>query len=486
MRSPPIAPVESEEVHGVAWLSEYLREKMQRDPGLRSIAIRGEVSNHKVSGYGHLNFALSEGPAVLQCFAWEDDFRAFPEFKNGSKIVALGSISTYPQRSAYQLVVKRVRLEGVGEVQQLFDDRKKRLAAEGLFDPARKRPLPAFPFRVAVVSSKRSQGAHDFLTRLSQLRPHVQVAWCETSVQGANAPSEIVGALGRASQLDVDLIVLTRGGGSFEDLFTFSDESVVRAVASARHPVICAVGHTVDQQLADFAADLHAETPSAAAERVGPETRALRERLDERFRRARSAASRNRERLEERLGRALTRSKLDDPRLFLLPQQQRLETGVERLASGLSDVLRRRRERVATLNEALARYDPRLQLARRGEALRSCAARLDRARSERFAGEQRRLGDSGPRLERAMRDLILRSRQRLSLAAANLGGNDPEAILQKGYAIVTHEGRIVRDPGEVAIGASIDARVARGTLSARVESNKVDSKKDVDGNERIG
>jgi len=486
MKSPPIAPIASEEIRGVAWLSKYLRDKLRRDPGLRSIAIRGEVSNYKPGAYGYLNFALKEGPAVLQCYALEDDFRDFPDFKDGSKIVAFGSIDTYALRSAYQLVVTRVRLEGIGDVQQLFDERKKRLAAEGLFDPARKRPLPAFPFRVAVVSSKRSQGAHDFMTRLGQLRPHVRVEWCETSVQGTSAAAEIVGALGRASQLDVDLIVLTRGGGSFEDLFTFSDESVVRAVARARHPVICAVGHTVDQQLADFAADLHAETPSAAAERVGPETRALRERIEERFRRAHSSASRTRERLAERLERALTRSKLDDARLFFLPQRQRLETAIDELANALDDGVRRRRERVAALSEGLARFDPRLQLARRGEALRSCAARLDRARSERFAGEGRRLGDDGARLERAMRDLILRSRQRLSLAAANLGGNDPEAILQKGYAIVTHEGRIVRDPGEVAIGASIDARVARGTLSARVESNKVDSKKDVDGNERIG
>jgi exodeoxyribonuclease VII large subunit len=454
---PPNLP--SENVRGVAWLAAVLRDKLQSDPMLRSIAIRGEVTNFKASAYGNVNFALTEGTAVLQCFAWEERFLTFPEFKNGAKIVALGSISTYPQRSTYQLVVDSIRLEGVGDVHQLFEERKKRLTAEGLFGAERKRPLPAFPFRVALVSSKRSDGATDFVTRLRQLRPHVRVEWCETSVQGPNAPAEIVGALGRASQLDVDLIVLTRGGGSFEDLFAFSDENVVRAVARARHPVISAVGHTVNQQLADFAADLHAETPSAAAERVGSETRVLRERLDERVRRARSAAARNLERLESRLGRALTRSKLDDVTLFLLPQQQRLENAGERLDDGSSALLRTRREHLGRLGERLGRFDPRLALANRG----------------------RRLAETSARLERAARERLRKAELRLRTAAATLNGNDPEAILQKGYAIVTHAGRIVREPDEVPIGATIDARVARGTLSARVESKRQENS---DGNER--
>jgi len=450
-----------DDVRGVAWLSAFLRDKLQGDPMLRSIAIRGEVSNFKVSALGNLNFALTEGTALLQCFAWEDDFLTFPEFKNGAKIVALGSISTYVQRSVYQLVVEHVRLDGIGDVHQLFEERKKRLAAEGLFDAARKRPLPAFPFRVALVSSKRSEGATDFLTRLGELRPHVRVEWCETSVQGPSAPAEIVGAIGRASQLDVDLIVVTRGGGSFEDLFTFSDENVVRAIARARHPVISAVGHTVNQQLADFAADFHAETPSAAAERVGLETRALRERLEDRVRRARGAASRHHERLESRLGRALTRSKLDNATLFLLPQQQRLESAGERLDEAATNFLRSRREHVGRLGEGLGRFDPRLALANRA----------------------RRLGETAARLESATRERLRQVELRLRTVTATLNGNDPEAILQKGYAIVTLGGRIVREPDEVPIGATIDARVARGTLSARVESKQQGTN---DGNERSG
>jgi len=447
--NPSAAPT-GDEIRGVAWLSEYLRDKVQRDPLLRSIAIRGEVSNHKVSPRGHLNFDLSENGALLQCFAWESDFLTFPEFVNGAKVVAMGAISTYTPRSRYQMVVKRVRLEGLGDVHQLFEERKKRLTAEGLFDPARKRPLPLFPFRVAVVSSKRAEGGVDFVTRLRDRRPHVRVLWCETSVQGPNAPLEIAGAIGRASLLEADAIVVTRGGGSFEDLFAFSDERVVRAIAQARHPVLCAVGHTVNQQLADFAADVHAETPSAAAERIGPETRELRERIAERLRRAHAGSRRNVERFAERLARALTRSKLDDAKLFLLPQFQRLEDAGERLSDGAAAAVRVRRERLLSLGDRLGRFDPRVALANRG----------------------RRLGEGQARLERAVRERLAKAELRLRTATATLGGNDPEAILQKGYAIVTHDGRIVREPDDVPIGASIDARVAHGTLSARVEAKE--------------
>lgn len=445
-------------VRGVLWLANYLKDKLQSDPALRTISIRGEVSNFKVSARGHLNFDLSEEGALLRCFAWQDDFLMFPEFKNGTKIVASGAIATYALRSSYQLVVRKVRPEGAGDVHQQFEERRRRLAAEGAFDPARKRSLPKFPFRVALVSSRRAEGATDFVTRMHALRPHVSIVWCETSVQGPNAPNEIVGALGRASMLDVDLIVLARGGGSFEDLFAFSDENVVRAVVKARHPVLSAVGHTVNQQLSDFAADLHAETPSAAAERVGPETRALSERVDERMRRIGTTVRHGIERLSNGLARALTRSKLDDAKLFLLPQQQRIDSAAERLQDTVVARFRARAERLSTQAERLRRFDPTLRLAKRGESLRVAVVRLGRAIEGRFG----------------------RAGQRLALASVGLDGNNPEAILQKGYAIVTHLGRIVRDPTSVPVGGMVEARVAHGTLSAIVEATTVN------GNERSG
>jgi exodeoxyribonuclease VII large subunit len=467
-------------VYGVKWLGSYLRDKLQSDPNLRTIAIRGEITNFKISARGHANFSLSEDAAVLQCFAWEDDANGFPAIEAGSKVIATGSISTYEGRSSYQLVVRRLQLDGIGDAQRLFDERKKKLAAEGLFAPERKRPLPAVPFRVALVSSRRADGAIDFVTRLRRLRPHVRVVWCETSVQGPNAAHEIVGALGRASRLDVDLIVVTRGGGSFEDLFAFSDENVVRAIAAAKHPVLCAVGHTVNQQLADFAADAHAETPSAAAERVGPETAQLQEGLNASVRRARVALERKLERLAALLAAATTRSRLADARLVLLPARQRLDLAEEALAGALPRGLTVRRERLSKLAARLQAHAPGVRLERRGARLRELDLALERLSRQRLTDLARRLEERSRALAPAARAVRERAGHRLSLVTVKMAGNDPEAILKKGYAIVTHAGRILLDPRAVEPGAVIEARLARGRLSARVEPEISD------GNERIG
>jgi exodeoxyribonuclease VII large subunit len=279
--------------------------------------------------------------------------------------------------------------------------------------------------------------------------------------------------------LDVDAIVVTRGGGSFEDLFAFSDERVVRAIASAKHPVLAAIGHTVDQQLADFAADIHAETPSDAAARMGFETRVLRERLGEGERRARAIVAQRLDRLGAKLEASLTRSKLSDPRQFLVPAQQRLDALAEALESARRRDLEAKRERLAAALRRLSEQDPRVRLERRASRFRELATSLERLSRERFAGWRRDLERSRA-LEPAARGALESLRRRVELQRAKLDGNDPEAILQKGYAIVTHDGRAVLDPREAPPGSTIRARLARGTLSARVETGEPN------GNQRIG
>ncbi len=476
----PLAAKAPRDVYGVKWLTSYLLRRIEDDAKLRDISIRGEVSNFKRSGWGNVNFDLGEDGTLLRCYAGEQEAYGFPEFGNGAKVIASGYIGIYPPRGTYQLIVRAVRLEGIGDVHALFEKRKRKLAAEGLFDPARKRPLPRYPFRIALVSSRRAQGARDFVDGLRRSRPHVGIALCETSVQGPNAANEIAGALDRASQLDVDAIVIARGGGSFEDLFAFSDETVVRAVVRARHPVVSAVGHTVDQQLSDFAADVLADTPSFAVDKIGLETRVLREGLADRVKRARETVTRDVRRRKEQLLGVVARTRLADPSRFLSPARQHLDDLVESLERGTRESLRAKRDRLASLEERLRRHDPRLRLLQRGEALRLAQSRLERIGAERFESWRRVLGERQARLAPAARAVGERSGQRLELRRARLEGNNPEGILQKGYAIVSHEGRIVRDARDVPVGARIEARLARGTLEARVEAEKTD------GNERSG
>jgi exodeoxyribonuclease VII large subunit len=472
---------------GVKRLADYLKRKVEADTNLRDVAVRGEISNLRAQPNGNLNFALKEGDVVLGCFAWGSDAARFPTLANGLAVVAKGAVSTYAAKSTYQLVVRDVVLEGVGNVQALFEQRKQKLSAEGLFALERKRPWPRFPFRVALVSSRAANGAIDFVTILRERAPHVEIVWCETAVQGPNAPLEIVAALRRASQADVDAIVLTRGGGSFEDLFTFSDEGVVRAVAAARHPVLSAIGHTADQQLCDFAADRHVETPTAAAEALGFATRDLRARIVERTERAESGARLRLERLRGRLGNALVRSRLSDSRLFLTPPAQRLADLDSALLAAARLALRSRSDGLNELARRLTGRDPSRRLAERAQRLQAATLKLDAAMRGRTDAARRRTAEIVARLEPAAAAARVRLSQRLALASAHLNGKDPEAILQRGYAIVTYGNVIVRDAAGLPVGARIEARLARGTLSARVEDLPDPLLNlGIDGNERIG
>jgi exodeoxyribonuclease VII large subunit len=472
-------------VVGVKRLADYLKRKLEGDAALRNVSVRGEISNYSVPRSGHVNFDLKEGEAVIRCFAWSNDAANFPPLRSGLAIVATGGVSTYAAKSVYQLVVRSIVLEGIGDLHALFEERKKRLAAEGVFDPARKRALPAFPFRVALVSSRSSDGAIDFVTLLRERAPHVGVVWCESAVQGPNAPVEICGALRRASASDVDCIVLTRGGGSFEDLFAFSDEAVVRAVAKARHPVISAIGHTADQQLCDFAADVHVETPSAAADAIGLATSELRSRTRETLARGRRTVERGFERLEGQLHRALVRSKLVDPRSFFAPLAQRLDDLDARLDGAAAAVASSRVARLRALARRLEAHDPTRRLAEREVRLQRLVARLDAALVRTASVARQRALAGSERLDRAIEATLERRRRRLELARVRLDGNSPERLLQQGYAMVTYRDAIVRDPADVPDGALIEARVARGTLSARVEPRAAERNED-DGNEHIG
>jgi exodeoxyribonuclease VII large subunit len=458
------------QVVGVRRLSEYLKLKFERDANLAHVAVRGEVTNHGVMPRGHVSFELKEGDVSLAAFVWQSDAMNLPVLRNGLSIVAYGAIRTYPGRSRYQIYVTGVELAGIGDVHAQFEERKKRLTTEGLFAPERKRSLPAYPFSVALVSSRKSDGAIDFVSILRDRAPHVRVVWCETPVQGPAAAPDICRAIDRASRLDVDAIVVTRGGGSFEDLFVFSDEEVVRAIARAKHPVISAIGHTADQQLCDFVADRHFETPSAAAKGLGFDRDALLERLDESLARAERTIELAIERRHGRLASTLLRSKLGDTRLLFAPLAQRVSDAESAVDGAIARRFRALDIRVRDLGKRLDPFDPTRMLADRGRRLEAARGRLSAATRARFDLSDRRLAEIRARLLPASRTLTGRAAQQVAIARRQLESNDPEAILQRGYAIVTYEDAIVRDPAMLPPGARIAARLARGTVVARVES----------------
>jgi exodeoxyribonuclease VII large subunit len=423
--------------------------------------VEGEISNLKLAASGHWYLTLKDDAAQLRVVVWRTDARLI-RFRpqDGMKVLARGGIRLYPPRGEYQLSVQVLEPLGKGSLQQAFEDLKAKLEQEGLFDPARKRPLPMLPRRIGVVSSPTGAVIRDILRVLRTRYANLELLLYPARVQGEGAAAEIVQGIRALNRIGsptaggggLDVILLARGGGSLEDLWAFNEESVARAIAASRIPVISAIGHETDFTIADFVADLRAATPSAAAERV---VEAKEDLL------ARVAALERRRDGALRLTLARTRARLDGlaaPRVFaaergrLRVAAQRIDDLVRRAETGLARRLERAHEHRRRLRERLEAF------------------RLDRQVAgwrDRLTRQQERL------LARFQADTIARRAQVARLAAA-LDGLSPLAVLGRGYALVWDEagGRLVREAGEVEPGRSLRIRLHKGALRATVQSRE--------------
>ena len=266
----------------ISQINEYIRSKMDGDPLLTGVAVRGEISNYKLYPSGHHYFTLKDENAALKCVMFKGNglkLKFRPE--NGMKVIAMGKISVYPRDGAYQLYCTALALDGIGDLHAAFEQLKAKLAAQGLFDPAHKKPLPKFPGTIGIVTSSAGAAVHDMLRILRKRYPLTNVLLLPVRVQGVEAPGEIVAAIRYANYYKLaDLLIVGRGGGSIEDLWAFNDEQVSHAIYQSAIPIISAVGHEPDVTISDFVADLRAATPSNAAELAVPDQDSLRQHLD--------------------------------------------------------------------------------------------------------------------------------------------------------------------------------------------------------------
>lgn len=268
-------------IYEISQINEYLKEQFDANPFLGALLLRGEISNYKVYPSGHHYFSLKDSQSAIRCVMFKGNafsLRFRPE--NGMKVIAGGRITVFPRDGAYQLYCTSMTPDGVGDLHVAFEQLKQKLQAQGLFRQERKRPLPRFPHRIAIVTSPAGAALHDMLRILRKRYPLTEVALLGVRVQGAEAPAEIAGALRYANRYRVaDLIITGRGGGSLEDLWAFNDERVALAIADSQIPVISAVGHEPDVTISDFVADLRAATPSNAAELAVPDQTELRQKI---------------------------------------------------------------------------------------------------------------------------------------------------------------------------------------------------------------
>ncbi len=365
--------MESQEPNGQNVLSVSqitMRIKSMLEAGFSSVWLSGELSNVKLHSSGHLYFSLKDEHAQISAVMWRSRVsRVRIPLEDGMKVVVRGRITVYPPRGAYQIDVEHMQPFGIGELQQRFEQLKRRLREEGLFDESRKRPLPEYPWSIGVVTSESGAAFHDIVSVIGRRMPAVEVVLRPTQVQGAGAAQDIAAAIQELNEEPgIDVLIVGRGGGSIEDLWAFNEEVVARAIAGSRVPVISAVGHEVDVTIADFVADKRAPTPSAAAELVVRDRRDVIELIGNLWY---TLARRVKEKLvleKERIAHLSASYALNRPRDLLREYVQRIDEHERRLVQNLRHLLERNRQSASGLAARVSALDPRSVL-RRGYAI---------------------------------------------------------------------------------------------------------------------
>ena len=384
----------------VSDLNEYVRAMLNADPALRSVRLRGEISNFKRHSSGHWYFTLKDDRCRISAVMFRQNaMRMSIRPMDGMRVIVSGQVSLYPESGTYQVYCDNMRPDGVGTLYQQFEALKQKLQMEGLFDQARKRPLPWRPRKIAVVTSETGAVLHDIRKVSAQRDPGVPLVLLPVQVQGIGAAEEIAAAIRKAGKLpEVDVIITGRGGGSMEDLWAFNEESVARAIAESPVPVISAVGHETDTTIADFAADARASTPSNAAEMAVPDRREIIDGL-----------------------RDIRRHMTD----------------------AMAGLIRERRYDLLMLQRRMEALHPEQRLNSLSAQAAAMRLRLNAAVDAALPQLAYRIGMAGMRLDAAMEKQLTRSQERIERVRARLQALNPSAVLERGYALVMDGDKVI-------------------------------------------
>lgn len=412
------------------------------------LLFRGEISQITVAQSGHIYFTVKDEGAQLSCAMWAGVARTLPvKPKIGMVVRCHGRPNVYAQSGRFQIIVHRLVEDGEGELQRRFQELKRRLEHEGLFSPDRKRPLPFLPQAVGIVTSKTGAVIHDMMVKIRERFPSMVVYLVDTRVQGEGAARDIADAIRRLDRSGfVDVIIVARGGGSLEDLWAFNEEEVVRAVFACSRPIISGVGHEVDVTLCDLAADIRAPTPTAAAEMVVPRVLDLLARVAE---------------LERRL--------VQTDR-WLQPRAQRLDELSSRLHARMAAINKEATLRLRAAESALSRIKPDRVLQLLGMRCDVLERALRDAVVRRLSNATDLIERKSEKLERDVRRRIEFARERVNGTAGRLHALSPQAVLERGYSIVTARGANVRSIEQLSLGAEFDLRLSDGIVSGSVLS----------------
>lgn len=447
----PIKSTVNEPVYSVAELVLAARNLLENT--FPTVCVEGEISNLARPASGHLYFSLKDTDAQIRCALFRNSalgVRFTPA--NGQQVMARGRLSIYPQRGDFQLIVTSLEEAGLGALMRAFELLKNRLAEENLFALEHKKPLPAYPSRIGVVTSPTGAAIRDILHVLARRFPAADIIIYPTQVQGDSAPAEIERAIRLACRRnECDVLILARGGGSLEDLWAFNEERVARAIYAASLPIITGVGHETDTTIADFVSDLRTPTPSAAAEHAVPDTAELLQRLSNMEHRLITRWSRIRQYSRNRLAELSRRLQSQHPARRLMDRMQRVDELQTRLSQGFSQSLNRRQAQLRILEAKLAACSPEGLLVTYHHQL----AKLN--------------GELSLNMDRRLSSM----RNRLETLARTLDAVSPLATVGRGYAILRDaQSHVVFSPDQVTVGDPVFAQLKHGEITARVESKR--------------
>jgi len=412
----------------VSECAQIVKRRIEGAPDLTSIWVRGEISNITYHSSGHIYFTLKDPNAILQAVFFKSVNRGLKfKLEEGLAIIAFGSITTYEKRGNYQMVVADVSLEGIGALQKQIEQLKKKLSAEGLFDPARKRKIPFLPKRIGVVTSPTGAAFRDILKVALRRYPTIEIILAPAKVQGDDAAATIVRGIEELNRPEwgIDVIIAGRGGGSFEDLMPFNEEPVVRAFATSRIPVISAVGHQIDHPLSDDAADMYAPTPSAAAELAVPLKSELIAEIDMLHDKALAALEKRIERDRNRISNVLARRVFAEPSHIVYMKEIELSDIKNRMVLSLKDMISDARARMSAV----------------------------------------------PDITKEIRGIVERKRNALAVSASAVESLSPLGVIARGYAVaINSEKKVVKSVKSVRTGDTISLFLSDGKADCEILS----------------
>ncbi|WP_405168569.1 exodeoxyribonuclease VII large subunit [Paenibacillus sp. FSL H3-0286] len=451
------------QVYSIKELNRYIRMKLDSDNLLSDVWIRGEISNFTHHGSGHMYFTLKDESSRIKAIMFASHNQRLPFIpKEGARVIARGNVTVYERDGQYQFYATHMQPDGIGSLYLAYEQLKSKLEKEGLFAEARKRSLPRFPKCIGVITSPTGAAVRDIVITLQRRFPQVAIVIYPVLVQGKGAAPSIVKAIGALNAMgEADVLIVGRGGGSLEELWAFNEEEVARAISASRIPVISAVGHETDFTIADFAADLRAATPTAAAELAVPHAGELAAQLLQLQQRLRQALQQRAQRGRERhsvLQRSLA---LAGPRRTLIQHTQRLDMLRERLQRSADARLSRSRERKAVLHHSLQRFHPR-------DSVAAARQRTDSLRRELMGAMQARLQEK---------------RSRYVAEIRHLDALSPLKVMSRGYSLVYDEAEehLIKSLTEVQLGDLVVIKMNDGQLNCQVWGMKEDGKDDDEG-----